>query len=229
MLPEQTVSPFIFADKRYLIINKVERTSRIISSHTVQVQTEDPDSMEANALAQKMVNPQDCLLIVIDVQKKLTPLIDTTPDIVTNILKLIRLARLIDVPVIVTEQENLGDIVDEVGLELTDIPPVRKLSFSCFGEDAFARRLASHDRRTLILTGIETHICVAQTALGASSGFRSVVVADATASRVPFDKETALARLKDNGVTITSTDMLMYELLQKAGTDLFRAALPLLK
>ena len=185
--------------------------------------------MEANARVSKMVKPQDCLLIVIDVQKKLTPLIAATPEIVANILKLIRLARIIEVPVLVTEQENLGEMVDEVGLELADIRPVRKLSFSCFGEDAFTRRLASYDRRTLILTGLETHICVAQTALGASSGFRSVVVADATGARAPFDKETALARLKDNGVTITSTGMLMYELLQKAGTDIFRAALSLLK
>jgi nicotinamidase-related amidase len=185
--------------------------------------------MEANTRVTKLLNPQDCLLIVIDVQKKLTPLIGAIPDVIPKILKLIRLARLVEVPVLSTEQENLGDIVDEVGFELADVPPVRKLSFSCFGEDNFTRRLASHDRRTLILTGIEAHICVAQTALSAPSGFRSVVVADATASRSDFDKETALDRLKENGVTITSTDMLMYELLQKAGTDVFRAALPLLK
>ena len=185
--------------------------------------------MEANTRVSKMINPQDCLLIVIDVQKKLMPLIAAPPDIIPKILKLIRLARLIEIPVLSTEQENLGDTVDEVGFEMADVPPVRKLSFSCFGEESFTRRLASYDRRTLILTGLETHICVAQTALSASSGFRSVVVADATASRSQFDKETALARLKENGVTIASTDMLMYELLQKAGTDIFRSALPLLK
>lgn len=185
--------------------------------------------MEANTSAPKLLKPQDCLLIVIDVQKKLAPLIADTPGIVAKILKLVRLARIIDIPVLVTEQENLGDTVDEIRLELSGIPPVRKLSFSCFGEDAFTRRLVTYERRTLILTGLEAHICVAQTALGASSGFRSVVVADATASRFSFDKETALARLRENGVAITSADMLIYELLQRAGTDTFRAALPLLK
>ena len=185
--------------------------------------------MEAKTSTPKLVNPQDCMLIVIDVQKKLTAHIAETTKIVGKILKLIRLARLIEVPVLVTEQENLGDTIDEIRLELTGNTPVRKLSFSCFGEESFSRRLATYDRRTLILTGIEAHICVAQTALGAPSGFRSVVVADAAASRSAFDKETAMARLKDNGITITSTDMLMYELLQTAGTDTFRAALPLLK
>ena len=188
--------------------------------------------MEAKTSTPKLVKPQDCMVIVIDVQKKLTAHIAETDKIVSKILKLIRLSRLIEVPVLVTEQENLGDTVDEIRLELTGMTgntPVRKLSFSCFGEESFTRRLATYDRRTLILTGIETHICVAQTALGAPSGFRSVVVADATASRSTFDKETAMARLKDNSITITSTDMLMYELLQTAGTDTFRAALPLLK
>ncbi len=185
--------------------------------------------MQTKTSTPKLIEPQDCLLIVIDIQKKLAPHIAETTEIVKKILKLIRLARLIDVPVLLTEQENLGDTVDEVQFELAGITPVRKLSFSCFGEDTFSRRLVSYDRRTLILMGIEAHICVAQTALGAPSGFRSVVVADATASRSAFDKETALARLKDNGVTITSADMLIYELLQTAGTDTFRAALPLLK
>lgn len=185
--------------------------------------------MEAKTSTPKLVKPQDCMLIVIDVQKKLAPHIAETAKLVSKILKLIRLARLFEVPVLLTEQENLGDTVDEIQLELTGITPVRKLSFSCFGEDTFTRRLVSYDRRTLILTGIEAHICVAQTALGAPSGFRSVVVADAVASRSAFDKETALARLKDNCITITSTDMLMYELLQTAGTETFRAALPLLK
>ena len=129
---------------------------------------EDQGSVDAKASTPKLVEPQDCLLIVIDVQKKLAPKIPGMADIVANILKLIRLARLVEIPVLVTEQENLGDTVDEVQFEISGVLPVRKLSFSCFGEDAFTRRLNSYDRRTLILTGIETHICVAQTALGAT-------------------------------------------------------------
>ena len=126
-------------------------------------------------------------------------------------------------------KEGPGETVEEIRLELAETPPLRKLSFSCFGEEAFTRRLKAHDRRTLILTGMEAHICVAQTALKASLDYRIVVIADAAASRSPNDRDMAFARLRENGVTIVSTEMLMYEWLERAGTDTFRAALPLLK
>lgn len=176
-----------------------------------------------------LIQREDSLLVVIDVQNKLAPLIHDMPQIVANIVKLVRLARLIEVPVLLSEQENLGETVDEIMLELKESPPMRKLSFSCFGEEAFTRRLKAHDRHTLILTGIEAHVCVAQTALQAPLDYRIVVVADAVASPSPLERDMALARLRENGVTIVSTEMLMYEWLGRAGTDTFRAALPLLK
>ena len=101
-----------------------------------------------------LIQREDSLLVVIDVQNKLAPLIHDTPQIVANIVKLVRLARVVEVPVLMSEQENLGETVEEIRLELAETPPLRKLSFSCFGEEAFTRRLKAHDRRTLILTGI---------------------------------------------------------------------------
>jgi len=176
-----------------------------------------------------LIQREDSLLVVIDVQNKLAPLIHDTPQIVANIVKLVRLARVVEVPVLLSEQENFGETVDEIRMELKETPPLRKLSFSCFGEEAFTRRLKAHDRHTLILTGMEAHICVAQTALRAPLDYRIVVIADAAASRSPLDRDMALERLRENGVTIVSTEMLMYEWLERAGTDTFRAALPLLK
>jgi nicotinamidase-related amidase len=176
-----------------------------------------------------LISHADSLLVVIDVQDKLAPLIPDTARIVANIVKLLRLARLLDVPVLLSEQENLGETVDEIKLELKETPPLRKFCFSCFGEDGFTRRLKGHDRRTLILTGVEAHVCVAQTALQAPSAYRTAVVADAVASRTPGDRDAAEARLRTEGVTILTTEMLMYEWLERAGTDTFRSALPLLK
>ena len=176
-----------------------------------------------------LIERGDSLLVIVDVQKKLAPLITDTPRIVANILKLVRLARIVEVPVIMTEQENLGETVEEIRLELQETPPVRKLSFSCFGEDAFTRRLKAHDRRTLVLAGIEAHICVAQTALQAPADYRVLVIADAVASRSPLDCQASLARLQDEGATVATTEMVMYEWLERAGTDTFRSALPLLK
>ncbi|MFZ0241002.1 MAG: isochorismatase family protein [Desulfobacterales bacterium] len=176
-----------------------------------------------------LIQRSDSLLVIVDVQKKLAPLIQDTPRIVANILKLVRLARIVEVPVLMSEQENLGETVDEIRLELQETPPARKLSFSCFGEDAFIRRLKAHDRRTLVLAGIEAHICVAQTALQAPADYRIVVIADAVASRSPIDCQAALARLRHEGATVATTEMVMYEWLERAGTDTFRSALPLLK
>lgn len=177
----------------------------------------------------ELIRAEDSLLLVVDVQVKLAPLIADTPKIAATIVKLIRLARILEIPVLVSRQQNLGEIIEEIRLELGETSPVKKLAFSCFGEEAFARRLENVNRHTLILTGIETHVCVAQTALATPPHIRPVVVADATAARSSFDHDLALGRLRDRGVLVTSADMLMYEWLERAGTEAFRAALPLLK
>jgi len=91
------------------------------------------------------------------------------------------------------------------------------------------KKLAQYNKKVLLVAGIEAHICVAQTALEATSRYHVQVVGDAVASRAPHNCEIALERLRQSGITITSTEMLMYELLAKAGTDEFRAVLPLVK
>ena len=142
---------------------------------------------------------------------------------------MIRLAHTIDVPVICTEQQNLGETVDMIRSEIQDVSPITKLSFSCFASESFLAQLKAHARRTLLLTGMEAHVCIVQTALAAPAPFQVHVVGDAVASRSPEDRQIALDRLRQSGVTVTSTEMLMYELLEKAGTMEFRTVLPLLK
>ena len=107
--------------------------------------------------------------------------------------------------------------------------PIAKICFNCFSCEPFVRRVQESRRHTLIIVGIEAHICVAQTALWAHPQFRVQVVSDAISSRSPDNVHVAIDRMRVNGVTITSTEMVIYELLQKAGTDEFRAMLPHVK
>jgi isochorismate hydrolase len=103
------------------------------------------------------------------------------------------------------------------------------VDFNCFGCEAFVRKIHELNRRTLILCGIEAHICVAQTALHAASDYEVHVVADAVASRSLENRRIALERMSWRGIAITSTEMVIYELLKRAGTDTFREVLKLVK
>jgi len=176
-----------------------------------------------------LITRDKSLLVVIDMQERLVPAMAEPAKIVENTKRLLALAKIMDLPVIFTEQEKLGKTVEELSKEYPSPDPVSKIAFNCFLSEAFASRVENTHRRTLIITGIEAHICVAQTALSAYPRFEVHVAADAISSRAPLNLHLALERMRAWGVTITSTEMVIYELLRKAGTDEFRAMLPLIK
>jgi len=149
--------------------------------------------------------------------------------LVGNVKRLLGLAAVMGLPVIVTEQEKLGRTVKEVSEKIASFEPIPKIHFNCFESEAFAARVKETGRTTLIIAGIEAHICVAQTALAGHPRFRIHVVGDAAASRSPDNVLVALDRMRASGITITSTEMVIYELLRKAGTAEFKAMLPLVK
>ena len=178
---------------------------------------------------EKMITRDDCLLVIIDAQEKLMPALSHGEEVTANLVRLARFSRIIGFPFIVTEQEKLGATLAAVRDCLPDMEPVKKVHFNCFYNHDFTDRVLASGRKTLILTGAEAHICVAQTALGAPEGYTVHVVADAISSRVVQNKEIALRRMLHAGTVITSTEMFIYEVLQKAGTDEFKAVLPLVK
>lgn len=169
------------------------------------------------------------MLLLIDIQERLLPVIAGREKMVDNIVKLVKFSAIIGMPIVVTEQENLGPTVDEIRREITEFEPIRKIFFDCFSCDEFAERIITHSRKTLLFTGIEAHICVAQTVLHALQKFHAHVVADAISSRTTENHHVALRRMEAGGAVITSTEMVIYELLKKAGTEEFRAALKLVK
>lgn len=171
----------------------------------------------------------DALLVVIDIQERLLPVIAEKERVIENVLKLVTFARMIGLPIILTEQQNLGETTPEIRAELETIQPIIKFEFDCFESPAFVEQIRRLDRNTLIIAGIEAHICVAQTALHALAHYTVHVVSDAVSSRSLHNREVALDRMRQAGITITSTEMVIYELLGKAGTEQFREVLKLVK
>jgi isochorismate hydrolase len=176
-----------------------------------------------------LIQETDSLLVIVDMQERLFSVMAQKKLLADNVLKLLRFGRIIGLPVLMTEQEKLGVTLPQIREELRGVEPVSKAEFDCFGAQAFREKLKSMNRKTLILSGIEAHICVAQTAISALSEYAVHVVADAISSRSLRNREVALQRMMQAGVTVTSTEMVIYEILKRAGTDTFREVLKLVK
>ncbi|MBW2063769.1 MAG: hydrolase [Deltaproteobacteria bacterium] len=171
----------------------------------------------------------DTILVIIDMQERLVPAMHNKDVLVKNVRTLAKFSTLIGIPVVVTEQQKLGNTIPEILEELKGTSPIPKVEFNCFGSKAFDATLRDMGKGHLILAGIEAHICVAQTALYALSSYRVHVVSDAVSSRSSDNRMVALERLRQAGVIPSSTEMFIFELLQKAGTDTFREVLKLVK
>ncbi|HSB75116.1 MAG TPA: hydrolase [Terriglobales bacterium] len=175
-----------------------------------------------------------CALIVVDIQEKLLPPIFDKERLLRNSQLLVRLAGILQIPTLVTTQycKGLGHVVPEIASLLPDLRPMDKLEFSCFGSQEFAASLQAlpKSRNTVLLCGMEAHICVMQTALGAlQHGYQVHVASDAVSSRAESNWKIGLLRMRDAGAVISSTEMMMYELLRSSGTPAFKALLPYLK
>ena len=169
--------------------------------------------------------------VLIDIQERFLPVIHNIETVIANANRLVRSASILKIPLIVTEQypKGLGRTVDEIYLDKGQ-EIIEKISFDCFGCHDFTRKLEGLGVRSLALFGIEAHVCVLKTALGAiASGYEVHVVADAVSSRTEENKDLALDRLKQSGVFIVSTEMILFQLMDRAGTDEFKAISKLIK
>jgi nicotinamidase-related amidase len=184
-------------------------------------------------IARRPLRVEDCVLAVIDIQEKLLPRIHENDRVLNDSQLLIRLANILGLPVVVTTQysKGLGPTVPEVLSLLPDARPVDKIEFGCFGNGEFCSRVSQlAGRNTLLLCGIEAHICVMQTALGAlSEGLNVHVAADAVGSRAELNWELGLERMRNAGCVISSAEMMIYELLGKSGSPAFKEMLQYLK
>lgn len=180
-----------------------------------------------------LASPENSVLVIVDVQEKLFSVVNEQERLLKNIIKLVRVCKILNIPIIITEQypKGIGRTVQQIVQELgPDYKPIEKTSFSCFGAQEFERRLIELGRRTLLLTGIELHICVYQTAVEAlQRGYRPIVIYDATSSRLKLDYELCLHRLLAKGVDVATTDMIIFELVRDASHPKFKEVLSIVK
>ena len=171
-------------------------------------------------------------LVVVDVQERLLPAIFEPPRVVQNVVRLIRGAAILQVPILATEQyrKGLGRTVPEVAAAVPGFAPLEKVEFSACGAAGFLPALQDKQVSQAILCGIEAHVCVSQTCLDLlERGFGVFVAADAVSSRTAENCRLGLERMRAAGAVIVSTEMVLFELLERAGTDEFKQILALVK
>jgi len=171
-------------------------------------------------------------LVVVDIQERLLPGVFERERLVRNALLLIRGAAILRLPVFATEQypKGVGPTAPELASAIPEFAPMQKVVFSCCGAPGFVGALRAKSVSDVLLCGMEAHVCVMLTCFDLlEAGFCPFVVADAISSRGEQNLRLAIERMREAGAVIVSTEMILLELLGRAGTDEFKAMLPLLK
>jgi nicotinamidase-related amidase len=181
-----------------------------------------------------LLRPEDCALLVVDIQQRLYAAMEEgfRDTFLKNGLILMKSARAFGMPIVVSEQypKGLGSTISEVAAVLEGVPRHEKLFFSCYRDQAIQARIDELKRKTVIIAGIETHVCVFQTVIDLlMAGYRVVVADDAVCSRRASDRQSALAEMARAGAQVFSTEMIAFMLLEKAGTALFKELSPLFR
>lgn len=179
-----------------------------------------------------MLDSTDTALVLIDVQGRLAQLMFDKAHLFSRLETVVSGVRLLDVPLLCTEQipDKLGPTIPGLMELMPDVTPIPKTAFSCWGEPAFREQLEALGRNCIVLAGIETHVCVVQTALDlVNSGYSVQVVADAVSSRDQRNREAALRRMQAAGVCVTTVEMVLFELMRDATHPAFRDLLRLVK
>lgn len=170
--------------------------------------------------------------VLVDVQGKLSEMVHDSELVLENLEKLIQGLRILDIPIIWLEQypEGLSGTNERISKHLTGLEPIGKRTFNACNHPEFLKAVEETGRRQLLVAGIEAHICVYQTAMGLKSiGHEVQVVADASSSRTESNKEIGFEKLKVNGISLTSVEMLLYELLGSSEGEQFKKVLQIVK
>lgn len=178
------------------------------------------------------LSAEECVFLMLDLQEKLIPAMSRGARCVGEAGRLLKCARILNVPALVTEQypEGLGPTVGELRSYLDPKTTLAKNCFSCFDADGFETMLTATGRGTVVVFGVESHICVFTTAMALKArGYETVVAEGACASRDPADHDLATRNLIAAGIAALPTETIVYQLLRRGGTPEFKALLPLFK
>jgi nicotinamidase-related amidase len=175
---------------------------------------------------------EDTAAIVIDVQERLYPLIYENEKTSKNMVTLIKGLKILNIPLIVTQQYTvgLGSTIAPIKDALGDYSHIEKKAFSCCGDTAFMDALNKLNRKNVILMGIESHVCVLQTALDLlDKGFVPVLIEDCVSSRKLNDKLIAVERMRSEGTVVSTYESILFELTMVSGTEVFKGISRLVK
>jgi nicotinamidase-related amidase len=171
------------------------------------------------------LDKDEVVLVIVDIQERLAAVMSERQKVIDNCLHLIEISKLLSIPVAVTEQypRGLGPTVNQIREALPSYDPDEKITFSCCEDRNFMKRLHAARRKKVILTGMETHVCVLQTCIGLlKEGYTVHVVGDAVCSRTKANFRTGIGYMRDAGAVITGTETALFQLLRKAGTEEFK-------
>ncbi|MCX8110732.1 MAG: hydrolase, partial [Syntrophorhabdaceae bacterium] len=170
--------------------------------------------MERYNILKNLIKREDCLLVFIDIQERLMPAISDQEIVLENAIKLAKFSKIVGLPSVVTEQEKLGKTIPTLLDFLGETDPISKVHFNCFYNNKFSEQIRSSGKKTIVLTGVEAHICITQTAIGGIGEYCIYVIEDAVSSRTRENKKIAIERMRQAGVIISSTEMFIYEILE---------------
>ena len=179
-----------------------------------------------------MLIAENCFLLVVDVQERLTPLIDNKESLLKNLTVLIKGTKVLGIPVLYSEQapEKIGKTVKPIAQLVSGIKPIEKITFSCCADAAFMQALGALECKQVLLAGIETHICVYQTAADLLNlGYDVHVVADGVSSRTAENRQIGLGLMEAEGAVITSVETALCALVKKAEGQPFKEIIKLIK
>ncbi len=179
-----------------------------------------------------MLKTDEVVFVLVDIQEKLARVMHDKDQFLHNAEVLVKGLKVLDVPIIWMEQnpKGIGPTVSQLAEHLTDNTPISKMSFSCCQNEFFVKALEATNRKDVLIAGIETHICVYQTATELiDMGYRVHVVADAVSSRAAMNNTIGIQKMRDAGAALTSAETVLFELLQVAEGDVFKAMLKVVK
>ncbi len=170
--------------------------------------------------------------LVVDIQERLFPHIHGHEQLKKNIEILVEGLKVLGVPMLVTEQykKGLGETIDGIREKIEEYPAFEKTAFSCWDDEDFRHKFEEEEYKTAILFGIESHICLMQTAIDLKTeGFQPVIIEDCVSSRNPENKRIAINRMLQEGIIVTSYESILFELCRFAGSAEFKAISKLVK
>jgi len=174
----------------------------------------------------------NCTGLIIDIQERLVPVMFQKDKIISNSCRLILGLQELDVPLIVTQQysKGLGETIPEISTLVSHFNPIEKTSFSCYDEPKFVEVLTNFEVKNVIICGIESHVCVLQTAIDLkTAGYNPIVIFDCISSRAKSNLKLAIERFRFEGIMISSFESILFELTRGANDPAFKAISKLVK